>query len=86
MRLALLEADVSLSVVKNFIEIIEKKAVGEKLIKSTTPSQTIIKIVNDELISLLGKSNEGLNFKSNPPISILMVGLQGSEKQQHQQN
>ena len=79
-RLALLEADVSLSVVKNFIEIIEKKAVGEKLIKSTTPSQTIIKIVNDELISLLGKSNENLNFKSNPPISILMVGLQGSGK------
>ncbi len=79
-RVALLEADVSLSVVKNFINIIEKKALGKEVVKSTTASQTIIKIVNDEIINLLGKQNEEISFKSNPPANILILGLQGSGK------
>ncbi len=79
-RSALLEADVSLKIVKEFILEIEKKVSGKEVIKTTTASQTIIKIVNDELINLLGKKNEKLNLKSNPPISILIVGLQGSGK------
>ena len=79
-RVALLEADVSLSVVKNFVKTIEKKSIGKEIIKSTNANQTIIKIVNDEIINLLGKSNEEINLKSNPPVSLLILGLQGSGK------
>ena len=73
----LLSADISWDVTE---KIIEKKAVGEKLIKSTTPSQTIIKIVNDELVKILGSKNEELKLNAVPPASILLVGLQGSGK------
>ena len=79
-RVALLEADVSLSVVKNFVKTIEKKSTGKEIIKSTSANQTIIKIVNDEIINLLGKNNEEINLKSNPPVSLLILGLQGSGK------
>ena len=79
-RQALLEADVSLSVVKKFIENIKPKAIGQEIIRSTSPGQMIVKIVNDELKNILGQTNQELNFKSVPPVSFLLVGLQGSGK------
>ena len=79
-RLALLEADVALSVVKEFISNVKPKAIGQEIIKSTSPGQMIVKIVYDELVSILGSKNEEINLKAVPPISILLVGLQGSGK------
>jgi len=79
-RLALLEADVALPVVKEFITNIKPKAIGQEIIRSTSPGQMIIKIVYDELVSILGSKNEELNLKAIPPVSILLVGLQGSGK------
>ena len=79
-RLALLEADVALSVVKDFIENVKPKAIGQEIIKSTSPGQMIVKIVYDELVNILGSKNEEINLKAVPPISLLLVGLQGSGK------
>ena len=79
-RLALIEADVSLSVVKDFISRVKPKAVGKEIIRSTSPGQMIVKVVNDELINILGKKYQELNLNAVPPISILLVGLQGSGK------
>lgn len=80
-RLALLEADVSLPVVKEFMAKVKEKALGEKVIKSIRPDQQLVKIVYDELVNLLGTDNDTeLNFKAVPPAVILMVGLQGSGK------
>ncbi|MFV2060395.1 MAG: signal recognition particle protein, partial [Gammaproteobacteria bacterium] len=79
-RLALLEADVALPVVKTFIEEVKAKAVGDTVLKSLTPGQAFIKIVNDELVSLMGENNSELNLASTPPVVILMAGLQGAGK------
>ena len=79
-RIALLEADVSLEVVKEFLEKAKKKAVGSKIVKSVSPSQMVIKVVNDTLKEILGEKEEPINLKSVPPVIILMVGLQGSGK------
>ena len=79
-RLALLEADVALSVVKEFIEKIKPKAIGQGIIRSTSPGQMIVKIVHDELVNFLGEENKELNFNTVPPACILLVGLQGSGK------
>ena len=79
-RLALLEADVALSVVKEFIERIKPKAIGQEIIRSTSPGQMIVKIVHDELVNFLGEKNQELNFSAVPPACILLVGLQGSGK------
>ena len=79
-RLALLDADVALPVTKELISNIKPKAIGQKIIKSTSPGQMIVKIVYDELVKILGSKNEELNFKAVPPISLLLVGLQGSGK------
>ncbi len=80
-RLALLEADVSLPVVKDFMAHVKEKALGEKVIKSIRPDQQIVKIVYDELVNLLGsEADTALNFKAVPPAVIMMVGLQGSGK------
>ena len=79
-RLALLEADVALPVVKDFTANIKPKVIGQEIIKSTSPGQMIVKIVYDELVSILGSKNEELNLKEVPPVSILLVGLQGSGK------
>lgn len=83
-RVALLEADVALPVVKDFIERATEKAVGEKVIKSVTPGQMVVKIVHDCLVEMLGGGEEdaepGLNLRAAPPVPILMVGLQGSGK------
>ena len=79
-KLALLEADVNYKVVKDFVASIEEKALGEDVMKSLTPGQQVVKIVRDELTELLGDTNSGLNFTSNPPTIIMLVGLQGSGK------
>ncbi len=79
-RIALLEADVALSVVKEFIEKVKARAIGSEVLKSVTPGQQVIKIVNDELIAVLGSNSSQLNISSAPPAVILVVGLQGSGK------
>ena len=79
-RIALLEADVALPVVKDFIKHVQKRAVGAEVLKSVTPGQQVIKIVNDELVAMLGSDTSTLNTIGVPPIAILMVGLQGSGK------
>ena len=79
-RLALLEADVALSVAKEFIEKIRPKAVGQEILRSISPGQMIVKIVYDELVNFLGEKNQELNFSSTPPACMLLVGLQGSGK------
>ncbi len=78
-RRALLEADVNLRVVKSFISSIKDKAEGEKVLEGVDPSQQLIKIVHDELVNLLGKEQNPLNFSGNPNL-IMMLGLQGSGK------
>ena len=79
-RIALLEADVSLPVAKNFIEQVKNEAVGKQVVSSVSAGQMIIKIVNDELVKLLGSEKAEIDFASNPPIILLMVGLQGAGK------
>lgn len=79
-RLALLEADVNLQVVKDFIARIREKALTAQVLESLSPSQQIIKIVNDELVSLLGPEHQKLNPAPRPPSVVMLVGLQGSGK------
>ena len=79
-RLALLEADVNFKVVKKFIESVKSKALGQEVLLSLTPDQQFLKIVREELISLLGGESEDLNLKASPPVVILLAGLQGSGK------
>ena len=79
-RVALLEADVALPVVKEFVEKIRETAVGQDVIKSVSPAQQVVKIVNDGIIELLGSTNTELSFSGVPPVAYLMVGLQGSGK------
>ena len=79
-RLALLEADVNFKVVKDFVQRIREKAVGKEVLESLTPGQQVIKIVNDELCELLGKTNSRIQLSPNPPTIIMMVGLHGSGK------
>lgn len=79
-KLALLEADVNYMIVKEFISTIQEKALGQDVLKSLTPGQQVIKIVKDELVELLGGTESKINFTPNPPTVIMMVGLQGSRK------
>lgn len=79
-RIALLEADVALPVVKEFINGVREKAVGEQVLKSVTPGQQVVKIVHDALVDLLHTDDQDLNLIGEPPFAILMVGLQGSGK------
>ena len=79
-RLALLEADVNFKVVKQFIESIKSKALGQEVLESLTPGQQVIKIVRDELVETLGGISPKLNFSAQPPTVFLLVGLQGSGK------
>ncbi|MDE6935991.1 MAG: signal recognition particle protein [Oscillospiraceae bacterium] len=79
-RLALLDADVSYSVVKEFVAKVTERAVGADVLESLTPAQQIIKIVNEELTLLMGGGSEKLNMASHPPTVIMMVGLQGAGK------
>jgi len=79
-RQALLEADVSLVVAKEFVDKVKPKALGQEIIRSTSPGQMVVKIVYDELVNLLGESNAEINLNAVPPVSIMLVGLQGSGK------
>ncbi len=79
-RMALLEADVALPVVRQFVEDVREKALGETVTRSLTPGQVMIKIVNDELVTLMGQANEQLDLTAQPPAVVLMAGLQGSGK------
>ncbi|CRI67924.1 Signal recognition particle protein (Fifty-four homolog) (p48) [Thiocapsa sp. KS1] len=79
-RMALLEADVALPVVRQFVDDVREKALGETVTRSLTPGQVMIKIVNDELVKLMGQANEQLDLTAQPPAVVLMAGLQGSGK------
>lgn len=79
-RIALLEADVALPVVKDFIAKVREGAIGEAVLKSVTPGQQVVKIVNDALVEMLGPAAPGLNLAASPPVIVLMLGLQGSGK------
>ena len=79
-RMALLEADVALPVVRAFVDRVREQAMGEEVARSLTPGQVLIKIVNDELVTLMGAANESLNLAAQPPAVVLMAGLQGSGK------
>jgi len=79
-RIALIEADVALPVVKYFIDRVKEKAIGAEVLKSVSPGQAIIKIVQDELTELMGEENAKLDFSTKPPAIILLAGLQGSGK------
>jgi signal recognition particle subunit SRP54 len=79
-RMALLEADVNFKVVKQFTDSVRAKAVGQEVMQSLSPGQQVVKIVHDDLIELLGGANVRLNFASQPPSVIMLVGLQGSGK------
>ncbi len=79
-KLTLLEADVNFKVVKEFLDNVKAKALGEKILESLTPYQQVVKIVNEEIIRMLGSSSGGINFAAKGPTIIMMVGLQGSGK------
>ena len=79
-RLALLEADVNYKVVKDFINQVQEKAVGQEVLRSITPAQQLIKIVNDQLTALLGNQRSEMKFSAQPPTIFMLVGLQGSGK------
>jgi len=79
-RLALLEADVSLEVVKEFINRVKPKALGQEIVRSTSPGQMVVKIVYDELVSFLGDKTSDIQLNALPPVPIMLVGLQGSGK------
>ena len=79
-RLALLEADVSYKVVKDFVKTVSERAVGAEVLDSLTPAQQVIKIVSEELTALIGGANAKLTFASRPPTVVMMVGLQGAGK------
>ena len=79
-RLALLEADVSLDVVKEFISRVKPKALGQEIIRSTSPGDMVVKIVYDEIVSFLGDKNSEISLNAIPPVPIMLVGLQGSGK------
>ncbi len=82
-RLALLEADVNYKVVKDFVAKVTERAVGEDVLQSLTPGQQVVKIVNDELVALMGDGTARIEFPSKPPCIIMMCGLQGSGKTTH---
>src|ERR671921_58638 len=79
-RVALLEADVALPVARDFVDKVTEQAVGQEVLRSVTPGQQVVKIVNDALIEMLGAETSELNLNVNPPAVIMMVGLQGSGK------
>ncbi len=79
-KLALLEADVNFKVVKDFINTVTERAIGESVLQSLTPGQQVVKIVNEELTNLMGKTQSKIEFSSKPPTIIMMAGLQGAGK------
>jgi len=79
-RIALLEADVALPVVQTFVREVRDKAVGQEILKSLTPGQAMVKLVHEELVQIMGVENEALDLRAQPPVAVLMAGLQGSGK------
>jgi signal recognition particle subunit SRP54 len=79
-RIALLEADVALPVVQTFISEVREKALGQEILKSLTPGQAMVKLVHDQLVQIMGVRNEALDLRAQPPVAVLMAGLQGSGK------
>ena len=79
-RVALLEADVALPVVKDFVDAVGARAVGQKVLRSVTPGQMVVKIVNDQLVEMLGATSIDIDLAASPPVAVMMVGLQGSGK------
>lgn len=79
-RMALLEADVALPVVKEFVNSVKERAVGTEVTKSLTPGQVFVKIVNEEMVKVMGEANEKLNLAATPPAVVMMAGLQGAGK------
>jgi signal recognition particle subunit SRP54 len=79
-RIALLEADVALPVVQTFIGAVRDKALGQEILKSLTPGQALVKLVHDELVEIMGARNEALDLRAQPPVTVLLAGLQGSGK------
>ena len=82
-KLALLEADVNFKVVREFVKTVSERAVGAEVLESLVPAQQIVKIVNDELVNLMGGSQSKLNISPKPPTVVMMVGLQGAGKTTH---
>ncbi len=79
-RIALLEADVALPVIQAFLAEVKQRALGQEVLKSLSPGQTLVKIVHDELVRVMGTANEGLNLDAQPPVVVLVAGLQGAGK------
>ena len=79
-RRALLEADVALDVVKDFTEKVRAKAVGQEVVRSVTPGQMVVKIVHDELVSVLGSDTATIDLNAPSPFALMLIGLQGSGK------
>ena len=79
-RVALLEADVALPVVKDFVDAVGARAAGQKVLRSVTPGQMVVKIVNDQLVEMLGATSSDIDLAASPPVAVMMVGLQGSGK------
>ena len=79
-RIALLEADVALPVVQTFIGAVRDKALGQEILQSLTPGQALVKLVHDELVEIMGARNEALDLRAQPPVTVLLAGLQGSGK------
>lgn len=79
-RMALLEADVALPVVREFIDAVRERAVGQDVLQSLTPGQALVKVVNDELVRVIGEVNEGLDLSTQPPAIVMVAGLQGTGK------
>lgn len=79
-RLALLEADVNFKVAKEFVSQVQERAVGQEVLQSLTPAQQVIKIVNEEMVELLGSKENAVNFSGKLPVTIMLIGLQGSGK------
>ena len=82
-KLALLEADVNFKVVREFVKTVSERAIGAEVLESLVPAQQIVKIVNDELVNLMGGSQSKLTIAPKPPTVIMMVGLQGAGKTTH---
>ncbi|MDA8443219.1 MAG: signal recognition particle protein [Peptococcaceae bacterium] len=82
-RMALLQADVNIKVVKDFVNKVKERAIGEEILRSLTPGQQVIKIVHEEMIALMGGTQSKINMASKPPTVILLVGLQGAGKTTH---
>jgi signal recognition particle subunit SRP54 len=79
-RVALLEADVALPVVKDFVAQVRLRAIGQEVVRSVTPGQMVVKVVHDHLVEMLGSTSSEINLRAAPPVPVLMVGLQGSGK------